>query len=107
MQEHFSWAVGAVDDMCEKLSKDIQQGIMEYYDEQTEKRLDPDLVVQGEREELARFQKMGVYDNVRRDEADNDPERKIVKVTWPRINKGTDDKPEVRCRLMAQEMGYG
>lgn len=32
---------------------------------------------------------------------------KLVQFTWVRANKGTDTLPEVRCRLMAQELGYG
>lgn len=35
----------------------------------------------------------------------NDPEGKMVKVKWARIKKGTKDKPDVRCRLVAQGFG--
>ena len=32
---------------------------------------------------------------------------KFVKVKWVRINKETAMNPKVRCRLVAQELGYG
>lgn len=35
---------------------------LEYYDEQTRERLDPKLVAMGEKSELERFKKIGVYD---------------------------------------------
>ena len=30
-----------------------------------------------------------------------------MKVKWVRVNKGSKDEPIVRCRLVAQELGYG
>ena len=36
-----------------------------------------------------------------------DTEGKFVKVKWVRTNKGTPLEPDVRCRLVAQELGYG
>lgn len=61
---------------------------IEYYDEQIWKRLDPKLVELGEKAELDRFQKMGVYDYVPRDIARPDPTGAIVKAEWVRMNKG-------------------
>lgn len=40
---------------------------MNYDGEQTWKKLNPELVVNGEREELARFKKMGVYEYTERE----------------------------------------
>lgn len=53
--------------------------------------MDPKLVEKGEREELKSFKKVGVWDHVSRDEAENDQEGNVVKVKWVRINKGTDE----------------
>lgn len=36
-----------------------------------------------------------------------DPEGKVVKVKWVRINTGMQEHPDVRCRLVAHELGYG
>lgn len=32
--------------------------------------------------------------------------RRVVKVTWSRADRGSEDEPEVRRRLVAQELGY-
>ena len=61
----------------------------------------------GEKEEMDRFQKMGVYKYCDRGEAMDDKEGKFVKVKWVRTNKGTAIDPVVRCRLVAQELGFG
>lgn len=50
---------------------------------------------------------MSVRDYVSRGEVMNDPEGKLAKVKWERINKEAKDKPDVRCRLVAHELGYG
>ena len=41
-----------------------------------------------------------------RSEALNDPDGSFVKVKWVRTNKGTEAQPNIRCRLVAQEIGY-
>ena len=46
---------------------------------------------------------MGVYEYASREQAENDEEGKFVKVKWVRVKKGEG----VRCRLVAQELGYG
>merc|ERR1711946_14364 len=46
---------------------------------------------------------MGVYDYVDRKTALEDEDGKFVKVKWVRTKKGGG----VRCRLVAQELGYG
>ena len=48
-----------------------------------------------------------MYDYETRAVAMNDELGKIVKVEWVRTNKGTAMDLEVRCRLVAQELGYG
>ena len=42
-----------------------------------------------------------------RADAYNDPEGVFVNVKWVRTNKGTKHKPQVKCRLVAQELAYG
>ena len=53
------------------------------------------------------FCKMGVYKHVSRQEAESDPEGKFVEAKWVWINKGAAENPKIRCRLVAQEVGYG
>ena len=50
---------------------------------------------------------MGVYDYVDRQTAHQDGEGVFVKVRWVRVNKGTKTNPHMKCRLVAQELGYG
>ena len=109
MQEDMKWHLDHVSDMCEPSHDEIGRGAVDfaYYDENTWEELDPTGVAAGERDELERFRKMGVYDYVTRREAERDAEGKFVKVKWVRVNKGTADEPKIRCRLVAQELGYG
>lgn len=60
MQDDFKWGSGVINDMCEEWSSESCQGVthLEDYDVQTWQRLDPQLVVEGEIEELGRLQKI-------------------------------------------------
>lgn len=40
-------------------------------------------------------------------DAMEDGEGNTVKVKWVRVHKGTRENPDVRCRLVALELGYG
>lgn len=95
--------------MCEVWDEEVRHGVMDlgYSDEQTWKKSDPVLVEQGERAELDRFKKRGVDEYVSRDQAQSYSVGKIVKVKWARANKASEEHHEVRCRLVAQELGYG
>ena len=109
MQEDFAWCLHNVSDMCENDSTAVQQALadMTYLDENTGELLDPRLVQAGEAEELQRFAKMGVYGYADRQAAYDDPDGVFVNVKWVRTNKGTKQKPQVKCRLVAQELAYG
>lgn len=74
--------------------------------EQTWKKLVLELVIKGEREELVRFQKIGVYEQVSLEDVGQDPEGEKVIVKLVGNNKGSDEHREVRCRLVAQELGW-
>jgi len=101
------WGRSMSDDMCE----DDKFGDIDYdkvyYDENSWERLDPKLVKIGEQEEMSRFKRQEVCAYRTRHEAKNDREGKFVKVKWVRMNKGVQGQPVVRCRLVAQELGYG
>ena len=109
MQEDMKWGDKTVSDMCEPDNEDLRRAEtdLKYYDENTWEELDTEKVMEAERVELERFTKMGVYDYVSREEAMADPDGKFVKVKWVRTNKGTPKEQEVKCRLVAQELGYG
>ena len=108
-QDDMKWTVNIVSDLCIPEDPAIKTAMddMAHYDENTWERLDQHLVEEGEKAELARFKKMGVYSYVRRSEAVNDLDGTFVKVKWVRTNKGTLAQPNIKCRLVAQELGYG
>ena len=106
MQEDFVWQIHNVSDMCEQDSNIVQQALvdMNYYDDNIGGALDSCLVQAGEAEELKRFAKMGVYGYANWQDAYDDPEGVFVNVKWVRVNRGTKHKPQVKCRLVAQEL---
>lgn len=108
MQEVFRWDLNVMEDMCDKLDSGALRGVADRV-RTTGSRLGsgwtPMLVEKGKRDELDRFKTMGAYEYVTWEEAHENVQGKIVEVTWVRINKGTEDQPEVRCRDVAQELG--
>lgn len=88
-QEDFVRDIGKVHDMCEGWPKEVRRGVMdlEYGDEQRWKRLDPTLVELGEKAELERFKKTGVYEYVRRDVARRGTAFKSVKAKLMRVSR--------------------
>lgn len=65
---------GKVPDMYERWPGEVRRGggVPESHDDQTWKRLEPQLVEQGERVELYCFKKMGIYECVYRETARRD-----------------------------------
>ena len=62
--------------------------------------LNRDEVRKARMEEVGYMQKERLWDVVPRQKADG---QRVVSVKWVDTNKGTDDKPEVRCRLVARD----
>ena len=108
-QDDMKWIINEVSDMCIPEDPTVRNMMedMAYFDENTWEILDQRLVEEAETAELARFKQMGVYTYVRRSEAVSDPDGTFVKVKWVRTNKGTVEQPHIKCRLVAQELGYG
>ena len=106
---HEVWTLSEVSDMCIPDDPIIKNTVddMAYFDENTWEILNQQLVKEAEKAEIARFKKMGVYSYVSRSEALNDPDGSFVKVKWVRTNKGTAAQANIRCRLVAEEIGYG
>ena len=101
MQEDMKWEILTISNLCQA----DDQSLDKYYDfdENSWEPLDNNLVKVGEKEEMDRFKKMGVYRYVDRRVALNDPDGNFVKVKWVGSMKGN----KVRCRLVVQELGYG
>jgi hypothetical protein len=75
--------------------------VKKYWDDLTGEELDPAAVEKGELEEMEFIKKSGLYNKVDRSAAAG---ARVVGVRWVRTNKGTADKPNVRCRLVATEV---
>ena len=99
-----------LEDMCEQGTstwenlatqrwQEYSQFSNETVDSTTGEILDPDKVQAGCADELGSMTQMRVRDKVTREQAQSDPEGKIVGTRWVFVKKG--DK--VRCRLVAQE----
>jgi hypothetical protein len=71
------------------------------HDEYTGETLDPKLVAEGMREELKYFKGKEVWQVVPRAQAQG---KRIVGTRWVCCNKGDHKKPDVRCRLVCQEV---
>ena len=67
--------------------------------------LDPALVRLARKEEIDIFKSRNVYDVVPRSSLPAGA--KIVGVRWVETNKGTDESPRVRSRLVCQEFAFG
>lgn len=78
--------------MCEPASEELRYSISEENDENTWEELDPEGARQGEREELERCRKVGVYEYVSRGEAKNHEDGGGMKVKWARFNNSTTDE---------------
>ena len=67
-----------------------------------ESQYDPQLLKKAKLEEKAFIEKMGVYEVVPRSEA---AKRRcnVIKTRWVIANKGTEEKPQLRARWVAQE----
>ena len=70
-----------------------------YYDDKTGMRLEPKLVKAAELEELSFMEKMGVGTECDENECWKIFGRAPTSTKFVRVNKGSEEKPDVRCRL--------
>ena len=70
-------------------------------DEYTGEALDADFVAKGKKEELDFFKSKAVWRVVPRTRTQG---QRVVGTRWVNCNKGDDTSPDVRCRLVAQEV---
>ena len=72
----------------------------------TGEELDPLLVMQARRIEMAFFRRMGVYVKVGRSECEKEG-LKVIDVGWVDISKGSREKPDYRSRLVGKDFKRG
>jgi len=75
------------------------------FDDVSGAALDPKLVREARRVEMEYFQKMKVYSKVPRRSLPRGA--KVIKVKWIDINKGDEERPDMRSRLVAMEFRDG
>lgn len=78
----------------------------ECFDNNTWETRDPEDARAGE-STVREVSEDGECEYVNRSEATEDTDGKMMKVTWMRVNTGSVVAPEVRCWLVAQELGFG
>ena len=78
----------------------------QYKDEYTNKMLPYEAAKDAMLDELSYFCSV-VFQGVTTDEALKDSDGKIVGCRWVNCNKGDLENPDVRCRLVAQEVNHG
>jgi hypothetical protein len=73
-----------------------------FFDEKTSKRLDPKLVREAMDEELTFMQKIPVFELAPIAECWEKTGKAPISTRFVNTNKGTDESPEIRCRLVAR-----
>ena len=94
-------------DMCDADEEEAIRGSLTGVDDVTGKSLDPVLIQKGRAEEMRGFKDFNVYEYELREVAERDMNGKFVGTRWVDTNKGTEESPEVRCRLVGQEFAKG
>jgi hypothetical protein len=73
------------------------------FDERSGEELPWELVEAAAREEVAYMKKLGLYDIVPIEECIANTGKMPISTKWVRVNKGTAEQPDVRCRLVARD----
>lgn len=76
----------------------------EFYDDMSGEKLDPKGVREAREEEMKEVYKHDLYKKVKIEECRNDAGRDPIGTRWVDINKGDNQNPEYRSRLVAQEI---
>ena len=89
------------------VSLDLEQNFKDSYkDEYTTEVLPKEETKSAMYDELSYFCDK-VFRGVSYDEAMQDPDGKVIGCRWVNSNKGDAESPDVRCRLVGQEINHG
>ena len=77
---------------------------VEFWDDLSGKRLNPTMVKAARKEEMSEFRKHGVYIKVPVKQCWDETGKAPIGVRWVDINKGDEEDPDYRSRLVAQEV---
>ena len=84
--------------VCEE-QFDIDPETPWYYDDVSGKPLDTQMVQAARREECQVIQTMGVWEPIPRPKNE-----KVISTRWVDVNKGDEQRPKYRSRLVAREL---
>jgi hypothetical protein len=91
-------------DMCDPEEEEtFEESLRGIVGDNSGKEIDAKLVQEARKEEMAGFKKHQVYNYVLKSEAKSDPDGKFIGARLVDINKGTEEKPTIRSRLVGQE----
>ena len=76
---------------------------MEVYDGRSGEALDPELVKKSRKEELGFMKKIDLYEEAPIEECWGRTGKPPVDTKWVDANKGTKERPDVRCRMVARD----
>ena len=65
------------------------------------------MVIEAKGKEMERFKRMKVYRVVTRKSMERDEEGKMISIKWDITNKGTEEHPIAKARLVAREFNTG
>ena len=85
-------------------NEEMEEEIKRYWDDISGKELDPELVKRARVEEIEEFNKHRVYVKVPIEECIRVTGKKPIGSRWVDINKGDENNPEYRSRLVAKEI---
>ena len=92
-------SIGQVQWVCSLAHNQNQR----YYDDVTGKEIKAELVLKARAEQLGEVKKFNVYGKVPIQNCWNDTGKDPIGVRLLTINKGDDENPEIRCRIVAKE----
>ena len=75
----------------------------EYVDQKTGEDLDPELAKMARLEEIKFMERIELYEEVPLEECWRKTGRPPISTKWVDVNKGTKERPDVRCRLVARD----
>ena len=81
----------------------LDEIIDEVFDERTGENLDTEMVRRSRLEELTFMDKVGLYEPASLEECFRETGRQPISTRWVDVNKGSEERPDVRSRLVARD----
>ena len=92
-------------DMCDPVEESLIEESGQYVDDIKGSVLDAKLIREASTDEVKVFIERGVYEVVNK--ADFPRNAKVIGLRWVDTNKGSEQEPRIRSRLVAQEFNFG